>query len=155
MKLNIASTTAASALLILLLSGCSNSAKTSDSNAAPAVAPAASTAAPTDSPVAKKEAAAPAAAAGEVYLGTINGVISDSMCGKDHSKMGGATTDPAACAAKCVAGGAKYVLVDAKGDMYGLSDQDKAKEVAGKQVAITGHIDPTEKSVHVHSIVTQ
>ena len=153
MKLNIASTTAASALLILLLSGCSNSAKTSDSTAAPAVAPAASTAAPTDAPVAKT--AAPAAAAGEVYLGTINGVISDSMCGKDHSKMGGATTDPAACAAKCVAGGAKYVLVDAKGDMYGLSDQDKAKEVAGKQVAITGHIDPTEKSVHVHSIVTQ
>ncbi|MDR3614058.1 MAG: hypothetical protein WCT03_00360 [Candidatus Obscuribacterales bacterium] len=151
MKLNIASTTAASALLILLLSGCSNSAKTSDSTVAKAVAPVASTAAPTDAPVAKKEAAA----SGGVYLGTINGVISDSMCGKDHSKMGGATTDPAACAAKCVAGGAKYVLVDAKGDMYGLSDQDKAKEVAGKQVAITGHIDPTEKSVHVHSIVTQ
>ncbi|MBS2009898.1 MAG: hypothetical protein JST01_22805 [Cyanobacteria bacterium SZAS TMP-1] len=149
MKLNIASKTAASALLIVLLSGCSNSAKTSDSNVAPSRAPAASTEAP-----AVKEVTAPAATSG-VYLGTINGVISDSMCGKDHSKMGGATTNPAACAAKCVAGGAKYVLVDAKGDMYGLSDQDKAKEVAGKQVAITGHIDPSEKSVHVHSIVAQ
>lgn len=154
MKVNIASTTAASALLILLLSGCSNSAKTSDSSVAPSVAPAASKAASTDATAAKEATATPTAAGG-VYLGTINGVISDSMCGKDHSKMGGATNDPAACAAKCVAGGAKYVLVDAKGDMYGLSDQDKAKEVAGKQVAITGHIDPTEKSVHVHSIVTQ
>ena len=153
MKLNIASTTAASALLILLLSGCSNSAKTSDSTVTPATVPAASTTASTDAP-AVKEAGAPSAAGG-VYLGTINGVISDSMCGKDHSKMGGATTDAAACAAKCVAGGAKYVLVDAKGDMYGLSDQDKAKGVAGKQVAISGHIDPSEKSVHVHSIVTQ
>lgn len=153
MKLNIASTTAASALLILLLSGCSNSAKTSDSTVTPATVPAASTTASTDAP-AVKEAGAPAAAGG-VYLGTINGVISDSMCGKDHSKMGGATTEPAECAAKCVSGGAKYVLVDAKGDMYSLSDQDKAKEVAGKQVAITGHIDPSEKSVHVHSIVTQ
>lgn len=151
MKLNFASNMAASALLILLVSGCSNSVKTSDSNVAPT--PAASTAAPTEAP-AVKEVTAPAATGG-VYLGTVNGVISDSMCGKDHSKMGGATTDPAACAAKCVAGGAKYVLVDAKGDMYGLSDQDKAKEVAGKQVAITGHIDPAEKSVHVHSIVTQ
>lgn len=150
MKLNIASTTAASVLLALLLGGCSNSAKTSDSNIAPAPAPAASTSAPV-----VKEATVPATTGGEVYLGTINGVISDSMCGKDHSKMGGATTDPAACAAKCVAGGAKYVLVDAKGDMYGLSDQDKAKEVAGKQVAITGQIDTTEKSVQVHSIVTQ
>ncbi|MBP9092956.1 hypothetical protein KBI23_18170 [bacterium] len=154
MKLNIASTTAASALLVILLSGCSNSAKTSDSSVAQPVAPAASTVGSKEAP-AVKEATAPPAAAGGVYLGTINGVISDSMCGKDHSKMGGATTDPAACVAKCVAGGAKYVLVDAKGDMYGLSDQDKAKEVAGKQVAITGHIDPTEKSVHVHSIVTQ
>lgn len=153
MKLNFASNMATSALLILLLSGCSNSAKTSDSNVAPTAAPAASTAASTEAP-AVKEATAPAATGG-VYLGTINGVVSDSMCGKDHSKMGGATTDPAACAAKCVAGGAKYVLVDAKGDIYGLSDQDKAKEVAGKQVAITGHIDPSEKSVHVHSIVTQ
>lgn len=153
MKLNFASNMAASALLIFLLSGCSNSAKTSDSNVAPTTAPVASTTSSTEAP-AVKEATAPAATGG-VYLGTINGVISDSMCGKDHSKMGGATTDPAACAEKCVAGGAKYVLVDAKGDMYGLSDQDKAKEVAGKKVAITGHIDPSEKSVHVHSIVTQ
>jgi hypothetical protein len=91
----------------------------------------------------------------DIYEGTISGVISDSMCGKDHSKMGALGKDPAACIARCVAGGAKYVLVNSKGDSYALSDQEKAKELAAKSVAITGHIDPTEKSVHVHSIVGQ
>ncbi len=92
---------------------------------------------------------------GEVYEGTITGAISDSMCGKDHSKMGDTGKDAKACIEKCVASGAKYVLVDKKGDSYALSDQDKSKELAGKAVAITGHIDPAEKSIHVHSIVSQ
>ena len=93
--------------------------------------------------------------AGEVYEGTIKGVISDSMCGKDHSKMGAEGDDPKACIDKCVSSGAKYVLVDDKGDSYALSDQEKPKELAGAKVAITGHIDPTDKSIHVHSIVNQ
>ena len=49
----------------------------------------------------------------------------------------------------------KYVLVDEKGDSYTLSDQEKSKILAGKHVAISGHIDPSEKAIHVHSIVTQ
>ena len=91
----------------------------------------------------------------EVYEGTIKGVISDSMCGKDHSKMGAKGADPKACIDKCVSSGAKYILVDDKGDSYALSDQEKPKELAGAKVAITGHIDPTDKSIHVHSIVSQ
>ncbi len=92
---------------------------------------------------------------GKVYEGTINGVISDSMCGKDHSKMGETGKDPAKCIAECVASGAKYVLVDDKGESYSLSDQGKTKELAGQHVAVTGHIDPSTKAIHVHSIVSQ
>jgi len=92
---------------------------------------------------------------GEVYLGTINGVISDSMCGKDHKGMGELGKNPAACTKKCIEGGAKYVLVDQKGDVYALSNQEKPADFAGKPVAITGHIDPTEKSIHVHSLAPQ
>lgn len=99
--------------------------------------------------------ASPASSSGEVYEGTMHGVISDSMCGKDHSKMGETGKDPAKCIGQCVASGAKYVLVDEKGDSYSLSDQEKPKELGGKHVAITGHIDPSEKAIHVHSIVTQ
>lgn len=87
-----------------------------------------------------------------IYEGTITGVISDSMCGADHARMGDDGKDPSACTKKCVAAGAKYVLVDAKGDVYALSDQNKPEAFAGKPVAVTGHIDPKEKSIHVHSL---
>lgn len=90
---------------------------------------------------------------GKVYDGTISGVISDSMCGKDHSGMGELGKDPVACTQKCVEQGAKYVVVDsATGDVYKLSDAKKAKEFAGKPVSIEGHIDPQTKAIHVHGI---
>lgn len=93
---------------------------------------------------------------GGVFEGTISGVISDSMCGKDHSVMGEMGKDPAACTKKCVEGGAKYVLVESKsGDVYSLSDQDKFADLGGKSVSIEGHIDPSEKSIHVHSVTNQ
>lgn len=93
---------------------------------------------------------------GKVYEGTISGVISDSMCGKDHSGMGELGKDPVACTHKCVEQGAKYVVVDsATGDVYKLSDAKKAKDFAGKAVSIEGHIDPTEKAIHVHSMMAQ
>lgn len=69
--------------------------------------------------------------------------------------MGELGKDPAACTKKCIEGGAKYVLVDEKGVVYALSNQDKPADFAGAQVAITGHIDPTEKSIHVHSLAPQ
>lgn len=88
----------------------------------------------------------------EVYEGTISGVISDSMCGSDHTKMGDLGKDPVACIHECVEGGAKYVLVDNKGDVYSLSEQEKSKELAGRSVSIEGHIDSEKKAIHVHSI---
>lgn len=92
---------------------------------------------------------------GKVYEGTISGVISDSMCGKDHLVMGALGRDAVACSKKCVEQGAKFVLVDDKGVVYGLSDQKKPMELAGRAVSVEGHIDPTEKAIHVHSMAAR
>lgn len=91
----------------------------------------------------------------KVYEGTLSGVISDSMCGKDHSGMGELGKDPVACTNKCVEQGAKYILVTDSGDVYQLTDANKARELAGKPVSIEGHIDPKEKAIHVHSIAAK
>lgn len=144
--------------MAVVLTSCSNAEQKAEAPAQPSTSP--STATPAASSSASSSASTATSSAknendGGVYLGTINGVISDSMCGKDHSKMGGTGTDPAACVAKCVGSGAKYVLVDDKGDSYALSDQEKPKELAGKTVAITGHIDPAEKSIHVHELAAK
>lgn len=145
------------AVLILGLAACSNTDQKTETSTQSSTSttetntPAASTSETSAQP----NTASTNKATGGVYEGTISGVISDSMCGKDHTKMGDAGKDAKACIEKCVTSGAKYVLVDEKGDSYALSDQDKPKEQAGKAVSITGHIDPTEKSIHVHSIVSK
>ncbi|MBX3150340.1 hypothetical protein KF728_09350 [Candidatus Obscuribacterales bacterium] len=140
-------------IVTLTLAGCSTAGtkpETSNSESAPVESSAQTSEAP------KENVSTPATtSSGEVYEGTITGVISDSMCGKDHSKMGELGKTPAKCIEKCVASGAKFVLVDEKGDSYALSDQEKTKDLAGKHVAITGHIDPSEKAIHVHKIVSQ
>ena len=87
-----------------------------------------------------------------IYEGTIRGVISDSMCGEDHSAMGEIGKDAALCTKKCVAGGATYVLVDEQGVVYELSDQKRPEAFAGMPVVIEGHIDPKRKHIHVHSL---
>jgi len=139
---------------VFALSACSNADQKSDQASQPTTG---STANTTSTETSESTSAGPQAQskAGEVYEGTIKGVISDSMCGKDHSKMGAEGADPKACIDKCISSGAKYILVDEKGDSYALSDQEKPRELAGAKVAITGHIDPTDKSIHVHSIVSQ
>jgi hypothetical protein len=93
--------------------------------------------------------------ASEVYEGTVSGVISDSMCGADHSKMGELGKNPEECTKKCVEQGAKYVLLDEQGQTYALSDQDKAGSFAAKAVTVKGHIDPATKSIHVHSLAAK
>ncbi len=139
---------------VLALSACSNADQKSDQTSPPTSGSTTSATA-TETSESTIAGTQEQSKAGEVYEGTIKGVISDSMCGKDHSKMGTEGADPKACIEKCISSGAKYVLVDEKGDSYALSDQEKPKELAGAKVAITGHIDPTDKSIHVHSIVSQ
>lgn len=91
-------------------------------------------------------------AGGKVYSGTISGVISDSMCGNNHTSMGELGKDSVSCTRKCVEQGAKYVLVDETDNIYSLSDQGKAGKFAGKTVSVAGHIDPSTKAIHVHSL---
>lgn len=65
---------------------------------------------------------------------TFTGAISDSMCGADHMMEGSAKD----CTLKCVEGGSKFILVDAKGKIYQLSDQSKPRAFAGASVKVVG-----------------
>jgi hypothetical protein len=69
-------------------------------------------------------------AAGKSWTGT----VSDSHCGAKHAVASDAA---ASCVAKCVEGGAKYVLVSG-GKVYQLDAQDKFADFAGKSVKVTG-----------------
>src|SRR5260370_32331674 len=78
------------------------------------------------------------------------GTVGDSMCGAKHAK---ASAEAAACVAKCVAGGSKYVLVS-KGKVYQLDPQDKFADFAGKSVKVTGSMSGdaiTAESVEAHA----
>ena len=77
---------------------------------------------------------------------TIIGVVSDEHCGVKHST---ASDEAAACVRKCVAGGAKYVLVH-KGKVYKLDAQEKFADFAGRRVKVTGTVQ--DDSITVSSV---
>ncbi|MGH9445437.1 MAG: DUF5818 domain-containing protein [Terriglobia bacterium] len=56
------------------------------------------------------------------------------MCGLKHSRASAAATE---CVKKCVANGAKYVLVS-HGKVYQLTPQDKFADYAGERVRVHG-----------------
>ncbi|MGH9430317.1 MAG: DUF5818 domain-containing protein [Terriglobia bacterium] len=68
---------------------------------------------------------------------TYSGVVSDSNCGVKHSHASKAAAE---CVAKCVKGGAQYVLVD-HGKVYKLDSQDKFADYAGKYVRVKGTLN--------------
>lgn len=68
---------------------------------------------------------------------TFIGDISDSMCGATHMMEGSAKD----CTLKCVEGGSAFILVDAKGKIYKLSDQTKPRAFAGEKVRVTGTLN--------------
>ena len=72
-----------------------------------------------------------ATAAGRTFVGS----ISDSMCGAKHMMPGQSDKD---CTLACVKAGSKYVLADASGKVYQLSDQKKPEQFAGDKVKVTG-----------------
>ncbi|MBZ5515673.1 MAG: hypothetical protein LAN62_12695 [Acidobacteriia bacterium] len=67
---------------------------------------------------------------------TWTGTVSDSHCGLKHSEPSDAAAE---CVAKCVQGGAKYVLVSG-GKLYQVEPQDKFADFAGKSVKVTGTV---------------
>ena len=78
---------------------------------------------------------------------TINGWISDAMCGAKHTGSG------AACVKKCIAGGEAPVFVDeAKKEVWTIDNPDAVKAFYGDHVTVTATADATKKSVHIDTI---
>ena len=78
---------------------------------------------------------------------TINGWISDSMCGAKHAGSG------SACVKKCIDGGMTPVFVDeAKKQVWTIDNPDAVKTFYGDHVTIKATADADKKSVHIDSI---
>jgi hypothetical protein len=70
---------------------------------------------------------------------TYTGVITDTMCGADHTHMGISPDDK--CVRECVKSGNgkwKYALLGADKKMYVLSDQQTPEKFAAMKVKVTG-----------------
>jgi hypothetical protein len=70
---------------------------------------------------------------------TYTGVVTETMCGKNHAAMKSASD--AKCVRDCVGDGStyKYALFDGK-NVYTLSDQASPAKFAGQKVTITGQL---------------
>jgi len=78
---------------------------------------------------------------------SINGWISDSMCGAKHAGSG------AECVKKCIDGGMAPVFVDeGKKQVWTIDNPDAVKKFYGDHVTIKATADSDKKSVHVDSI---
>jgi hypothetical protein len=78
---------------------------------------------------------------------SINGWISDSMCGAKHAGSG------AACVKKCIEGGTAPVFVDeGKKEVWTIDNPDSVKSFYGDHVTVKATADSDKKSVHIDSI---
>ena len=66
---------------------------------------------------------------------TLTGVIGDANCGLKANKP-----DHAACAKKCIKGGAKTILVVGE-KIYVVKNPDKVEKFIGDKVEVTGETD--------------
>jgi hypothetical protein len=77
---------------------------------------------------------------------TVNGTVSDSMCGAK-----GADASHAACMTKCLAKGAKAVIVtDSDKKVLTVENPDVLKGHEGHHIAATGHV--SGDSIHIESV---
>jgi MinD-like ATPase involved in chromosome partitioning or flagellar assembly len=94
-------------------------------------------------------------AAGSVFAAdaprTFTGVITDTMCAKDHSHMG--VTPDAKCVRECVRMDKryKYALYDGK-NVYVLSDQQTPEKYAAQKVKVKGTLFTKTNIIKVDSI---
>jgi hypothetical protein len=78
---------------------------------------------------------------------TINGWISDSMCGAKHAGSG------SECVKKCIGGGMTPVFVDeGKKQVWTIDNPDSVKKFYGDHVTVKATEDSDKKSVHIDSI---
>lgn len=83
---------------------------------------------------------------------TFTGVITDSMCGTNHTAMNVTPTDK--CVRECMKhGDVKYVLHDGK-NTYKLSDQQTPEKFAAQKVKVTGKLYPKTGIIAVEKIET-
>ncbi len=80
---------------------------------------------------------------------TYTGVITDSMCGRDHSGMG--VKPDAKCIQECVKHGSKYALATAD-KVYLLSDQQTPAKYAATKVKVTGTLNAKTNTIAVETI---
>jgi hypothetical protein len=92
-----------------------------------------------------------ALAAALASAATFTGVVSDSMCKRDHKamKMG----PDAECTRACIRASkeAKYVLLDGQ-NVYALSDPKTAEKFAAQRVTVTGTLDSKSGTLQVATI---
>jgi hypothetical protein len=74
------------------------------------------------------------------FAADVTGFIADAKCG---AKMGAkaASEKHANCAANCIKGGQKAVLVTEDGKVYAIANQEKVTDHAGHKVTVTGKVD--------------
>jgi hypothetical protein len=78
---------------------------------------------------------------------SINGWISDSMCGAKHASSG------SECVKKCIDGGMTPVFVDeGKKQVWTIDNPDTVKKFYGDHVTVKATADTDKKSVHIDSI---
>lgn len=83
----------------------------------------------------------------------LKGYIDDSMCAGSATPMCTAATR-ANCAAKCIKGGAKAVLV-VDGKVYKITNQKAVLKYAGKNVTVDGEVtDDTIKITKVTEVTS-
>ena len=82
---------------------------------------------------------------------TFVGVITDTMCGADHKRMG--ITPDSKCVRDCVRlhPGVRYALHDGK-NLFVLSDQKTPEAFAAQKVKITGKLYEKTKILRVDKI---
>ncbi len=82
---------------------------------------------------------------------TFSGVITDSMCGKNHAAMN--ISPDSKCVLECVKHDKsfKYALFDGK-NVYVLSDQKTPERFAGQKVNVTGSLHEKTRILKVDSI---
>jgi hypothetical protein len=82
---------------------------------------------------------------------TFTGVITDTMCGADHTMMN--VKPDSKCVIDCVKMGNqwKYALLEGK-NVYVLSDQKTPEKYAAQKVMVTGTLDEKAKTIQVESI---
>jgi hypothetical protein len=80
---------------------------------------------------------------------TVEGVITDTMCGARHT-MAKDMTD-AECVKMCAKGSSDFALFDGK-TVWKLSNQKVASQFAGKRVKVVGQINSDTKKIKIETI---